>query len=400
MTNLRPLGLSALLALLAACSSTSGGSAAPSGAPAAAATCTTKVAECLVSQQGCVADAAGEHCAPCPTGKYAAATGGCVAIGGTAARHDFADFTTPPGAETLGLCQSWTINNPEELWVNAVELEQNEASHHSNWTFTGDDKFDGPDGVWKCAERNYNELDAALNGGVLYAQSTQATHEVQKFPNGAAVRIPPYSRIIGDVHLLNTSASPATGHATLNLYSLAPADVKVKLVPFHLNYQGLDIPPHVTSRFTGECEMDNQFPSGALDMRVYYILPHTHAMASRFFVGVLGGPDDGKTLLEIKGFDSGPHGRAFDPPYDMTGAQGFRFGCQYQNMRDVAVKWGFGDQEMCELLGFAEMPVAFESKVPNAYADGAEGDVQLFTGKCTTLAFAWDFTKAGGPGPK
>jgi hypothetical protein len=385
-------------ALVAACGSTSSGGGAPAGAPAAA--CTTKISACLASQQACVADAQGERCTPCPGGQYAAPTGQCDVLAGTVTSHAFADFTTPPGGETLGLCQSFTINNPEELWVNAVELEQDESSHHSNWTFVPDDHFDGPDGVWKCDERKYNELDAALSGGVLYAQSTQATHEVQKFPNGAAVRIPPYSRIIGDVHLLNTTAAPVTGHVSLRLYSLPPAEVKVKLVPFHLNYQGLDIPPHVTSRFTGECEMDNQFPNGKLEMKVYYILPHTHAMASRFFVGVLGGPDDGKSLLEIKGFDAGPHGRAFDPPYDMNGAQGFRFGCQYQNMRDVAVKWGFGDQEMCELLGFAEMPVAFESKVPNAYTAGAEGDVQLFTGKCTTLAFAWDFTKGGGPGPK
>jgi hypothetical protein len=382
-----------------ACSSSSGG-ASPAGSGASAAGCTTKLGECLASQQACISDAQGERCSACPSGQYAAATGSCTDIGGSAVPHDFTMFTTEAGKEVLGLCQSWTVNNADELWVNAVELEQDEASHHSNWTFVPDDLYDGPDGVWPCDDRKYSQLDAALKGGVLYAQSTQTTHEVQKFPAGAAVRIPPYSRVIGDVHLLNTGSAAVTGHAKLTLHTLAADDVKVKLVPFHLTYDGLDLPPHAASRFTGNCEMGSQFPGGVLDMKVYYILPHTHALATRFFVNVLGGPADGKSLLETRGFDSGAHGRAFDPPYDMSAAQGFSFGCQYLNPRDVDVKWGFGDQEMCELLGFAEAKVAFESHVPNHYAEGSDGDVQMFDGKCTTLVYSWDFSKAGGPGPK
>ena len=55
---------------------------------------------------------------------------------------------------------------------------------------------------------------------------------------------------------------------------------------------------------------------------------------------------------------------------------------------------------MCELLGFAEADMAFESQVPSSYTNGAEGPVQLYSGKCVTLAYAWDFTKGGGAGPK
>lgn len=197
------LAVSALLA--AGCSQ---GTAGPSPADA----CKSLVAECVGKQQACVADAAGARCEACADGQYAAASGACEAIGGAALAHDFAPFTTKPGEEILGLCQSWTINNPTEMWVNAVQLDQDVASHHSNWTFVPDDQFTGTDGVWMCQDRKYSQLTAALAGGVLYAQSTQATHEVQRFPNGAAVRVPPYSRIIGDVHLLNTTwrRSPGT----------------------------------------------------------------------------------------------------------------------------------------------------------------------------------------------
>jgi hypothetical protein len=362
--------------------------------------CENMITECVAKQQACVSDGTTAHCEACASGQYAAATGSCKAIAGTALPHDFATFTTKPGEEVVGLCQSWTLNNAEEIWVNAVELDQDEASHHSNWTFVPDDKFDGPDGVWNCADRSYDQLSGALAGGVLYAQSTQASHEVQKFPDGAAVRIPPYSRVIGDVHLLNTTQSTITGKVSLTLYSLPKADVKVKLVPFHLSYDGLDIPPHATSRFTGNCSLADKFPNGKLDMRVYYILPHTHSLATRFFVDVLGGPDDKKSLIEVDGFTKEAHGRAYDPPVDLSPATGLSFGCQYFNPRADAVKWGVGDQEMCELLGFAESTTAFESRVPDATTDGTDGDVQLFTGSCGTIAFAWDFNKPGGPGPK
>jgi hypothetical protein len=311
-------------------------------------------------------------------------------------------FTTMAGQEILGQCQSWTLNNDTELWVNAVELTQDAASHHSNWTFVPDDKFVGPDGVWKCSERAYDQLSAALAGGVLYAQSTQATHEVQKFPDGAAVRIPPFSRIIGDVHLLNTTTMTVTGHTKLALYSLAASDVTVKLAPFHLTYDGLNIPPHATSRFTGNCSLTSGFKSAGLsgfDTNIYFILPHTHSLATRFFVNMMGGPMDGEKLLEIGAYNAEAHGRAFNPPLSTQGADGLSFGCEYANERDVAVRWGFGDQEMCELLGFADSPVAYESSVDAANGAGTDGSTELFTAPCSSVVFQFDFKKPGGPGP-
>lgn len=389
----RSLGLSALVAVFSGCGSTE---ANPPDAPSAC-----DLLACGASQKICVDDAAGTRCEPCAKGQYAAPSGACEALQGTAISHEFAEFTVQAGEEVLGLCQSFTLNNAEEIWVNAVELEQNEWSHHSNWTFVPSDKFTGADGVWKCSDRGYDQVTAALSGGVLYAQSTQATREVQKFPDGVAVRIPPYSRIIGDVHLLNASASNATGSVKLNLYSIPKEQVAHKLVPFHLDYEGLAIPPHAKSRFVGECTLTDKFAAGGdtFTPQVYYILPHTHAMAAGFFLEILGGPHDGEKIIQLGPYDGEAHGRVFYKPIDMTGAEGYRFGCEYHSDRDSVVKWGFGDQEMCELLGFAESNTAFESRITSASPSGMDGDVQLFSAPCSTLAFPWDHTKGGGPVP-
>jgi hypothetical protein len=83
----------------------------------------------------------------------------------------------------------------------------------------------------------------------------------------------------------------------------------------------------------------------------------------------------------------------------MTGAEGYRFGCDYNSDRSDTVGWGLGDQEMCELLGFAESNVGFETAVTATEEVGMDGDVRLFTAPCSTIAFAWDHDKPGGPMP-
>lgn len=357
--------------------------------------------ECFAKQQVCAVTNGAASCEACPAAHYASAQGACEPLDGKATVHDFDDFTVKSGEEVLGLCQSWTLHNAEELWVNAVELTQSESSHHSNWTFVPDDKFTGADGVWKCADRSYSQVEAAVYGGVLYAQSTQAAHEVQKFPNGAAVRIPPYSRIIGDVHLLNATQADTTGRATLALYSLPASDVKIKLVPFHLVYTGLNIPPHADSRFFGGCDLESQYAGSGFPftMDIYFILPHYHALGKSFFLDVMGGPKDKSRIFEVGAYDGEAHGRAFDPPYAVDGATGLSFGCDFTNPRDDYIHYGFGDQEMCEVLGFADSPMAFESDVSTAVPAGADGATQLYTGTCSTLAFQWDQNKPGGKGP-
>ena len=384
----------ALLALLAGCKggneSTSTTNPGPTGTTTTGPSCASIVAACTANQQGCIEDAAGAKCAACAAGTFVGPTGTCDAIPGTPLPHDFPDNTATAGQELTGSCRSWTLNNDAELWVNAVELSQSESSHHSNWTYVPDDKYTGPDGIWPCSGRSYDFYSGVAAGGLLYSQSTQAVHEVQKFPAGVAIRVPPHARIISDIHVLNTSPDTITGHATLTLYQLAADVVKVKLTSFHIEYDALDIPPHASARFTGDCAVaaDVTKVTGApFAPKVYYVLPHTHTLATAFFARIKGGPSDGKALLDLGSYNGEAHGRTFDPPMDMAGADGFTFGCQYTNPRTTDVGWGLGAGEMCEMFGFADSTAFFESRVSTGQPDGTDGDVQLFTGTCKNQVF-------------
>jgi len=354
--------------------------------------CLEKMAECRVFQRGCEERPEGAVCVACGTGRYADAGGECLPIEGEPLQHEWAEFTVEPGEEILDRCQSWTLNNEEPIWVHAVELEQNESSHHSNWTFVPDQYFDGPDGVWPCDERDYHQTTAALYGGVLYAQSTQTGHEVQRFPDGYAVRMPAHARVIGDVHLLNVTPEPVTGRAVVTIYGVDERDVSVNLAPMHMTYHELDIPPRSRSRFHAACDYATQFADNGVsrfDVTLVWLLPHTHALGRRFFLRVVGGELDGQSLLDVGGTLGEAMGRTFDPPLPLTGATGLEFGCEFDNPRDETVHWGFGDQEMCEFLGFADSSALFETHIREVNPEGEVDGMPSFTGPCDSLVVPW-----------
>jgi hypothetical protein len=377
------------VAMLAGC----GGKAAVVGP------CTMMRDACLASQMACAATDGVEQCLRCDAGQYPDKTGKCASLGTPAFVHDFEDETINAGEEVLRQCVSWTMNNPTEIWVNTVELEQAVASHHSNWFFVPNNQFNGPDGRWTCADRGFDELRAALAGGVLFAQSTQSQKGVQKLPDGAAIRIPPWSRIIANVHFLNATTQPVTGHYHLAVYDIPAAQVKTRLVPIHEQNLGLAIPPHAQSRFVGACTPGDDYHSQTnmdWDLELFYVLPHTHSMAKKFFIDVAGGALDGQRLVELGPYDGEAHGRSFDPPVSLKGAHGLTYGCEYDSDRDAVVKWGFGDQEMCEFLGYAQSTKAYESTVNVAMPTGTDGTRQVWGGYCESVVFDWDFNKPGG----
>src|SRR5688500_12269825 len=69
--------------------------------------------------------------------------------------HDFPGFHLEPSEEIRWQCQSWTIGNPEPIFVSAVRARSEGGFHHSNWFVVNELTFDGPDGTWDCDEREF-----------------------------------------------------------------------------------------------------------------------------------------------------------------------------------------------------------------------------------------------------
>jgi hypothetical protein len=264
---------------------------------------------------------------------------------------------------------SWTLHNPEPLWVNSVATANDGFFHHANWFWVPDFLWDQPDGFWDCTDFGFNELGAAIAGGVLYAQSTQTDVEIQQFLPGAAVRLEANSRVIAWAHLLNVTNEVQETGLRMQLGVLEADEVTTPLAPFRLNYADLHIPARSVAYHQGDCDIDtaHQEVFGMpLDLKLHYVLPHYHALGTGFVLEVSGGESDGEVLFEIEDTFGEPLGWTFDEPIDLgaRGATGLRFSCRHDNPTDAEVNFGIGDQEMCVMLGFADSRFNFVGDVP------------------------------------
>lgn len=269
------------------------------------------------------------------------------------ATHTFPAIALEAGGEVQNVCQSWTLNNPEPLWVSAVTMDAEEGWHHSNWMFVPEDAFEGPDGTWPCSERSFSEISAALAGGaVFFAQSTQSTHEEMRFPPGAAYEIPAFSRVVGSVHLINFGASPIESSLTFTIDPRPEAEIDTPLFPLAIDNRGIHIAPRGAAAAVTSCDF-GALSGGAIDWSIYYVLPHYHALATEFRLDVVGGSRDGESVFTTALEVGDPLGAALDPPFDLTGATGLRMRCAYQNTGTSEVTYGpSASDEMCLVLAY------------------------------------------------
>jgi hypothetical protein len=303
--------------------------------------------------------------------------------------HSFGKYTMQPFAETEP-CAQWTLNNEEAVYVNTVTLANDGGFHHSNWLVVPESQFAGEDGYFNCYDRGFNELQAAITGTVLFAQSTQSRYEAQELPEGVVIKVPPHHKVVAGVHLLNLSSEALDSELRMGLTLTHPRDVDTIVAPFRLNYQDLRIPALSQSQFSGDCMFADAYKqkSGvALDLKLYHVLPHYHYLGNYFSVEILGGPRDGEQVFLHTGFNADGNGRTYNPPIDLTGADGLRFTCGYDNWRDKEINYGIGDQEMCVMLGLADMRVMMNGSVDGGtMLTGADGDILQYSGFCSVFA--------------
>lgn len=299
--------------------------------------------------------------------------------------HQFPEIPIEAAYETDDLCQAWTLHNEETLYVSTVEMTATPGFHHSNWYFAPESKF-GEDGTFNCEERGFNELTAAVTGGVLFAQSTQATSEVQQFVPGAAIVVPPHSKVVGGLHLLNATGNEIDASISLNLHTIPEDQVEARLAPLALTYNTLDIPPLAKSRFTGTCDVSAAY-GGQLDFSIYYVLPHYHILGTGMGFSALRDGQE-QILFDDQSPIGTPLGKIMDPPISVDGATQLRFSCDYTNPRDTSVGTGIGDQEMCIILAFTDAPMTFGGGVLDSNAVvGTDADGRVLNeGDCSVVA--------------
>lgn len=298
---------------------------------------------------------------------------------GTCISHGFGTIESPAGSESDGVCLSWTLDNDEALFVNAILTENDGMFHHSNWFWVPESQWNLPDGAWSCPDQGFEELEAAVFGGVLFAQSTQVLAEDHRFLPGAAVRIGPRARIIAAAHVLNPTPTDVQTEMRITLDTIPEEEVSAELHPFRFTYFDLDIPAQSRAEHSSTCDLVDSFKRISdedFDLKLHYILPHYHGLGDRFRLEIAGGALDGEAIYDEMNLYGHPQGRTFEEPISLgeIGAHGFRFMCGYNNPTDDTVGWGIGDQEMCVMLGFAESVVRYDLTIAETDESGVDSE--------------------------
>ena len=299
-----------------------------------------------------------------------------------------------------------TLHNDQPLYINRVELATGPGFHHSNWVWVpaGDvnsgaiGAFPGPDGTFTCADRNFDQSVAATKGGVLFAQSTQAQHEDQQFPTGAAIYIAPHAKLIASIHLLNPGDTAVSISPVIKLTPIAKAQVTRLLAGVAFENHALGLPPNMQSSFSQTCDLDPLW--GALyrqgkldaphpDFKLYYALAHYHAMGTGMTIEAVKPDGTAATIYSTAAQIGDALGAPLSPAFDFTGYTQLRYTCTYYNNTSATVSWGNGGAEMCVFLAFSDSTYNWGGGEPNDQDPGPGSNVDgvmTFTHPCQVFA--------------
>ena len=277
--------------------------------------------------------------------------------------HTFPAITVQPGIEKDFDCQAVTLNNDEPLYVTAVRQYNDGAWHHSNWFHVPEDKF-GEDGTFDCRDERFDMIAAATQGGVVFAQSTQTLEEVTRFPEGAVVVIPPRSKIIGAIHLVNLTAADINTTLTMELETTTdPSAIHTQLQPLSFLIYSLAIPPGQQSRWQMNCDMRNVYQNlEALNPEsrfgIYYVMGHYHSWGNYFALSYVREDGTEVPIVEHDNIAGDTLGQIVDPPVFADDTVGLKVTCGYNNNTDRTLVWGNnGEDEMCMFLAYVGAPV-------------------------------------------
>jgi hypothetical protein len=304
--------------------------------------------------------------------------------------YEFGPFNVAAQQEDTGHCVQISLHNAETLYVNTVTLDTGPGFHHSNWFFVPEHVFPGDDGTFTCNERNFSIAAAAAVGGVFFAQSTQLPHEVQAFPTGMVIPLPPKTKLVAQIHLLNRSDEALDIKPTIALKVLPEAQVTKRLAGISMEFHPLSLPPRKQSRFTVDCDLapwEDASRNRTLDFSIYYTLAHYHQYGTRMLLEAVTPEGVASTIYTTSNAIGDALGGPLQPPFDMTGNKRLRLTCEYYNNTDAMIYYGNGDGEMCVFLAFSDSPWLWGGGVldptPDVMSGVDQGGVMTFTRNCS-----------------
>jgi hypothetical protein len=141
---------------------------------------------------------------------------------------------------------------------------------------------------------------------------------------------------------VNTGSDEVMAESTVNAYTMPQAEVRDSIWGSAVRDTHLEIPPRARHTEWIRCVMNR-------DVELILASTHTHQLATVATISLFDGESTGDEIYRNEDWHAPPL-KSFDPPIPLRAGQGLELRCEFDNVTDETVRYGFtAADEMCQL---------------------------------------------------
>jgi hypothetical protein len=243
------------------------------------------------------------------------------------------------------------LNNPEEVYINRVEMKMRRNSHHF-LVNTFDERIPAAkipvlEAVRELRDGNGNYVYPTVEQMEfhVFTIASQTPELYYDFPEGVALKMPANHKLDINLHYVNKSANTIQGECYLNLHAIPASEVAYEAKPIFYSTEDILLEPGqktiVIKKFISE-----------KPMKVFMLTSHTHKLGERFEIQISGGARNGEVIYTSSDWHH-PTIETYDPALELKAGEGLTMVITYNNTTDHVVKFGLkSTDEMGIIFGY------------------------------------------------
>ena len=267
-------------------------------------------------------------------------------------------YTLAPGEERV---DCGLVELTEDLWVQRMQSESNPGFHHNLI------KIDTKGVQDPCLPENQIEW-AFMQPLYISGVGTQALD----FGQGRAIKLPASTRLLWQVHLLNSTSEPITQVSRINGTISQPEDIEAQADLWEIGSFAFSIPKQTSSyTVSQECNVST-------DSEIVAVWAYMHEYGKEFKIWIERA-NGTQEMLKQGPFDF--HDQLIfpvSPAVKIAAGDKIRADCTWSNMTDSDKSAGFlFENEMCVFLTYQTPAMGSAPAVvnPNCRVFDANGDL-------------------------
>ena len=229
------------------------------------------------------------------------------------------------------------VGNPTEVFVNRIETRVRVNSHHLLVMAFRDStpayivpQHDVVRDIRAANGLIYSNLLVMSWHDFFAGSGTQ--YENRQLPAGVALRLPAHASLDMNSHYVNRGVRSIPGEVHVNLHTVPREQVRSVVRSLTIQNDTFQLPAAQRSVVT----TDHRFRGLT---HLVMLTTHTHELAEKFVISILGGPRDGEIVYTSLDWRT-PAVVWFDHPIVLRAGEGLRSVVTYNNTRSLPVRHG------------------------------------------------------------